>query len=267
MKPYLTGVACVLALILTGCGATHSAHPVGWGTPPPVTERHYSLVAPQSTAVMFDTTTLAALPHKPFAVAGYTAGSWPTYLTLRRGWPSAHSVSIAIGWGYRADCLDVEPGDATPAEVPAWVNAERKLEAKPCVYSDWYEWTTQLRPILARAHIALTSILEWVADYTGCPALIAGFDADQCTDHAYGRNLDESVVDRSFLSIAQPPLVAPRPAPKPKPAPRPKPKPRPKPRPVCNRRCHIKRLFVEHHCNRARRPWRHACGVWRRQLR
>ncbi len=286
LKPWGSVKRRLLPLILIGpllaaCGssshqsATGSVHPEGWGAPP--TERTYTLTAPQSTAVMFDTTTLGALPGKPFALAGYTAGRWPTYPKLRHGWPTAHSVSIAIGWGYRADCLDVEPGDATPAEVPGWINAERRLEAKPCIYSDWYEWTTQIRPILVRAHIAGTAILKWVADYAGCPALIAGFDADQCTDHAYGRNLDESVVDRSFLSIAQPPLVAPRPAPKPKPKPAPRPKPKPPVhRKTCNRQCQRHRelevLIRRHYCTH-KRPVpntgreRHACGVWRRQAR
>jgi hypothetical protein len=109
--------------------------------------------------------------------------------------------------GHHADCADVEPGDLTPAEAPRWVEEDKKAGwPKPCLYSDWWEWTQELAPVLKKAGIALSSVFKWVASYVGHPQLIAGFDADQYDDHCLGLNLDCSLVLRSFLAIAHPPL-------------------------------------------------------------
>jgi len=276
--------ALVTALIVAGCGhgpsqsATGSARPAGWATvgPPP----SFGL-APVSTVAMFDSIEVSTVPRDPFALAGYTAGHWPTFIPLRKAFPSAHTVSIAISARYHADCLDVEPGDATPSEVPGWVHSEIKAGwRKPCVYSDWSEWTSQIRPILERARITRSQVWEWDAFYNGAPHIDPGFDGTQWTDRAYGRNLDESRVTRAFLSIAHPALV---PAPKPRPKPTPKPKPKPKPKPSPSRRrvelgrllgAYSKRNPHGHNC--AHPPYKHAypsahynrlCALWARGIR
>lgn len=238
MKRYLASFAalCAALTVIAGCGGgatpspptptrpavattTQSAMgqnaPAGWGAPAPPSTRLFA-VAPSSTATMYDSVDISTIPSDPFAAAGYTAGFWPTFSSLRSLWPSAHTVSVAISAGYRADCLDVEPGDATPSEAPGWVRADKQAGwSKPCLYSDWYEWTTGLDPALEHAGIALTSVYRWVASYVGTPQLLAGYDADQYTDHCLGRNLDCSLVLRSFLSIAHPPLRPPAPKPSP----------------------------------------------------
>lgn len=268
--------ALAAVLLIAGCGQSHpsqsaagSVHPPGWGTVGP--PRSFGLTPTGSaTAVMFDTTTLGTVPSHPFALAGYTAGNWPTFFPLRREYPSAHTISIAISTRYHADCLDVEQWDATPGEVPGWVRSEIKAGwRKPCIYSDWYEFTHQIWPVLERAGIKRSQVWEWDANYAGCPRLDPGFDATQCTDHAYGRNLDESIVTRAFLSIAHPALIEshpkPKPAPKPKPIPRPKPKPRHKPvdprlKHLYAYRTHLRKVLVEQHC-RVKHPDRHCRGV------
>lgn len=191
-----------------------SANPPGWGYPPACEAGKSCVVAPPRTASlhgtlrMFDTVTLSSLPSDPFALAGYTSGYWPTFLPLRKRYPQAHTISIAVTATHHADCLDVEPGDATPAQAPGWVKADRKAGWKrPCVYSSYWEFTSQVRPLLIRAGIKRAQVYEIDADYLGCPRLDASFDATQCTDHAYGRNLDESVVTPGFLSLAQPPYT------------------------------------------------------------
>jgi hypothetical protein len=194
---------------------------------------------------MFDTTTVSTVPARPFALAGYTGGFWPTFRLLRRRWPSAHTVSIAISAREHAACLDVEPGDATPGEVVGWYWADRHAGyGKPCVYSDWWEYTHQIRPVLTGARINRSQVWEWDASYTGRPHIDPGFDATQWTDKAFGRNLDESLVLRSFLSIAHPAL---------KPAPKPRPKPKRHPHSTrlqrrVARRAQLRRVLVEQHC-------------------
>lgn len=222
MKRALAASITAAAILITGCGgttshqaATGSHHPAGWGKPAPATvwqPHNFGLVP---TGVMFDSIDLSQVPASPFAVAGYTAGHWPNYLKVRTTWPHTHAISIAISANYHADCLDIEPGDATPAQAPGWVTADIKAGfAHPCVYSSYYEFVNQVRPALAAAHIARASIYEWDADYRGCNGAIdQSFDATQCTDNALGRNLDESNVTLQFLSIAQPPYQTAKPLP------------------------------------------------------
>ena len=266
--------AFAAVMLIAGCGQTHTSQsatgsvaPSGWGKPAPVSAP-LLLVRPVATAVMFDTIDVGTVPAHPFALAGYTAGHWPTFRPLRYRWPLAHTVSIAISARDHADCLDVEPGDATPSEVAGWVRADIKAGwRKPCVYSSWWEFHDQVSRALARAHIARSQVWEWDASYTYWPHIDAGFDATQWTDRAFGRNLDESLVTRAFLSIAHPALTPSlKPHRKPKPHPRHRPKPRPKLK-RCGRLCalkhergHLRKVLVEQHC-RVKHPDRHCRGV------
>lgn len=272
---------CLAALtavtLIAGCGhnttqsATGSVHPAGWGKPAPATALLGARPVP--TAAMFDSIDVGTIPRGPFALAGYTAGRWPTFVPMRHRWPRAHTVSIAISARYHADCLDVEPGDATPNEVAVWVHADiRAGWRKPCVYSSWWEFHGQVNPALARAHISRSQVWEWDASYTYTPHIDAGFDATQWTDKAYGRNLDESLVTRAFLSIAHPALVPP--------------KPRPKPDPRVRLRAELRKLGLllgaysrrhDPHGHDCAKPpynhafpsarWDHSCAVWARRSR
>lgn len=238
---FFAALVCVATCVIAGCGGSSphssppaapvqpavatsqsaggSVAPAGWGAPAPASAHLYALAPSSSTATMYDSVTVSAIPHDPFAAAGYTAGYWPTFLGLRHAYPDAHVVSIAITAGDHADCLDVEPGDATPAEAAGWVRADKAAGwPRPCVYSDWYEWTDELDPALEHAGISLRSVWRFDADYTGSAHIDAGFAATQWTDHCLDKHLDCSLVLRSFLAIAHPPLNPPAP-PEPKPAP------------------------------------------------
>lgn len=217
----------VVVLAVAGCGgghhppattvpqaATGSVHPPGWGAPPPPTALARSIPPSAATATMYDSVTLATVPSaSPFALAGYTAGHWPTFLPMRHRWPRSHTISIAIAARYRADCLDVEEGDAKPTEVVAWIRADiRAGWPRPCIYSDWWHFTHLIDPLLAAAGVKPWQVWRWDADYTGRPHIDPGFDATQWTSTCLGRNLDCSLVLRTFLTIAHPPLVKPAPS-------------------------------------------------------
>lgn len=204
-----------------GQSAMGSVHPPGWGaTPPGFSLPHTGAQTFTPTGEMFDTITLSTVPAKPFALAGYTAGHWPTFLPLRSAFPAAHTISIAISWGYRADCLDVEPGDATPAQAGAWARADIAAGfPRPCLYSDLSEMPA-VKASLVAAGLTRDRYLLWLAWYRFRPGLVAGYDAVQWTDHAFGRNLDESTVAINFVQFAHPPYI-PHSAPKPKPRPKP----------------------------------------------
>lgn len=210
----------VLGVLVTACGGssstTHksihapSPHPPGWGYPPPCPRGNSCVSVPPSAKLgtskrMFDSVSLSEFPAHPFAALGYTSGAWPTFIPIRHRWPHTHAVSIAVTASHHADCLDIEPGDATPGQAPGWVRADKSAGwARPCLYSSYWEFVSQVRPALERAGIRRSQVFEIDANYEGCPRLDKTFDGTQCTDHALGRNLDESVVTERFLSIAEP---------------------------------------------------------------
>src|SRR6266496_4930094 len=78
-------------------------------------------IVQQPNFLMFDATDVTNIPKDAFAVAGYVGGRWPTYPSLVVKFPKAKKLSIAVNAGQRAQCLDIEKGDAVPSQVPAWI--------------------------------------------------------------------------------------------------------------------------------------------------
>lgn len=166
------------------------------------------------TLRMFDSVNVAMIPHNAEAVAGYVDGHWQTFPKLQAKFPRAHKLSIAVFAKDDADCLDVESGDATNAEAPAWVKRQWARGVKrPVLYTSVSNWGP-LAQELHRAGIKHRpwgrSYKRWSAHYTwtahrcdrrcGMPGLRRA-GATQWTDKALGRNLDESQVGRSFFPV------------------------------------------------------------------
>lgn len=220
-------------LALAGCGGHPSSKHV---TPTPASCAHGYLTAygcaahsptfglppknapkPRLTATrtveQFDSVNLSQIPSNPAAVAGYTSGTWPTWFQLAALFPHAQRVSVAVNTSHIAKCLDIEPGDAVPSQAPGWVlAAEHAGVYRPCLYENASELPAVLANLSA-ARIPRSSVLIWLADWTFRPGLVSGSDCTQWTDHAFGRNLDESTCAVGFYTG------------KPKPRPKPKPKP------------------------------------------
>lgn len=211
-----------LVLVLAGCGGSAhqstqhhytvkgatAAHSSTFGLPPagvPRLTQSTPNATVTATVEMFDTVTTSTVPSWAKAVAGYTAGSWPTYLPLVREFPKAHHTSIAIQVFYHAKCLDVEPGDAVPSQVAGWIRVDIKAGfAKPCVYSNLSEWQ-QIQPLLIAAGIHRTDYFAWLAYWTYRPGLVSGYDLVQWTNRALNRNLDESTVSLAVYGTAPKP--------------------------------------------------------------
>lgn len=216
MRRWLIALLPVVVLA-TGCGGSHHASQRTYHTPYGVQAHSPTFGIPSKTATqprltlaptveMFDTVAPSALRGlNPRVLAGYTAGNWPTYLPLRRAYPHAIVKSIAIQAGYHAQCLDVESGDAVASQVVGWIRADRRAGfARPCVYANLSEWSA-VNGYLVRAGTPRSAYFAWVADWTYRPGLVSGFDATQWTDHAFGRNLDESTVSLAFAGLAPKP--------------------------------------------------------------
>lgn len=165
--------------------------------------------------VMYDSITLEEIPDSAPAVAGYTGGAWPTYRELDERFPEAKRLSIAIQSSEDADVLDIEPGNAEPEDAPKWVRRQIKRRAagerynidRPCVYAS----ASQMREVenrLEEAGFPRSAYYVWSAHYTHsphicgpttCGELPIAADGTQWTDHALGRNLDQSLLRPGFF--------------------------------------------------------------------
>lgn len=163
--------------------------------------------------VMYDSTDVSQIPADATAVGGFLAGALipATYPEVVRRWPHAHHLSIAVVAGEDGDCLDIEKGDATPADAPPWFHRQVKRGVgQPVLYANL---STMLAVIaaLTEAGIQRHEYRLWTAHYTDQPHLCGPSeglptlaDATQWTDHAHGRNLDQSLCAATFFGYGRP---------------------------------------------------------------
>lgn len=181
---------------------------------------------------MFDSIAVSVLPSGgSYAYGGYTGGLWPTFNSLKTRFPGHRLLSIAVFASDDGECLDIENGDASIEEAPAWY--ERQVHRgvwRPALYTSASNLKA-LEKIMAAAHIARADYRLWSAHYLNkahlCAPRSCGYglsEADGCqwTSRALGISLDQSILLPDFFDS--------RPAPKP-PAPKPVP-PAPRPDPV-----------------------------------
>lgn len=168
---------------------------------------------PKSTPVpqpitMYDSVNVSVIPAHAAAVAGYVNGFWPTFASLAQSHPNAHRLSIAVSASADAECLDIEKGDATPDQAPAWVKRQLQRGVKrPVVYASASQVPAVLSALRAGG-IKRKQIRLWTAHYTNKPhrcnalcglGVFERADATQYTDHALGRNLDASICSPTFF--------------------------------------------------------------------
>lgn len=157
---------------------------------------------------MYDSVDPAEIPANAQAVAGYVNGRWPTFPDLARKFPDAHRLSIAVTAEAGADCLDIEAGDASPAQAPSWVRRQKSRGIrKPVVYCSLSDAHTVVG-VLSASGIKRGDYRLWTAHYTYRPHLCSPScglhmttraDATQFTNRALGRNLDASLVSDAFF--------------------------------------------------------------------
>jgi hypothetical protein len=180
------------------------------------------------TLTMYDSIDVAHLPDGGDAYAGYTSGTWPTWDALKARFPGKHLLSIAVDASHHALCLDVEKGDATPAQVPAWVKTERGRGVdRPVVYASASTMPDILAE-LATAGVGREHVRLWSAHYRWtsplhprgrhicgpktCGLVKVEMDGTQWRDDATGAGgsqVDESVLLDSFFPAPPPKPAAP----------------------------------------------------------
>lgn len=124
----------------------------------------------------YDAVTISRIPANAQMVAGYIGGNYPTFGQLAARFPHAARVSIAVNATHDAHVLDVEQGDATPDDAPAWALRQRVMGGFPTVYCSESVWP-QVVAAFERAHVALP--MCWQAHYDGIASLPPGCIAKQ----------------------------------------------------------------------------------------
>lgn len=115
---------------------------------------------------MYDSISAASIPATATIMAGYINGNYRSYEAMRARFPFQTVLSISVDPHQAADILDIETGDATPAQSPAWVNLSRAAGHHPTLYMNRSTY-----PAVLAANTA-TKPDYWGAQYDGvgiCP--------------------------------------------------------------------------------------------------
>lgn len=123
---------------------------------------------------MYDAVTPSNIPADAQMVAGYVDGRYAWSAADWARFPGAVRVRIAVfPWTNDGHVLDVERGDATPAQAPGWVQRRRAAGVDPTVYcglaSAGYSWAD------VRAAFQAQGVPEphyWIAAYPGIGAAL-----------------------------------------------------------------------------------------------
>lgn len=146
---------------------------------------------------MYDAVDYRNIPTNPppTIVAGYIDGryAWPE--AAWSAFPGAYLVHIATSASTMAgEVLDVEAGDATPEEAPAWCTARRAAGVSPVVYTSVDNWATVSNQFTVQK---VPAPYWWIASWDNKNTLIEGAIAKQYkNDLAPG--YDVSVVSPSW---------------------------------------------------------------------
>lgn len=126
---------------------------------------------------MYDSVNPARIPRDAEMVAGYVNGIYAWKDTDWALFPHAVHVGIAVRASYNGgEVLDVERGDAAPAEAPGWVLMRREAGIDPTIYCSESLWTTVAREFNNQGVVAPH---YWIAHYDGSPDIPIGAVAKQ----------------------------------------------------------------------------------------
>lgn len=161
-----------------------------------------------SNIVMFDSTEVDDLPvHPGAAYAGYVGGSYDNYSAVKRRFPDARVLSIAVASRYPAECLDIERGDATPKVTPGWIRvAISRGVWMPILYAS-RDLMPQILSICESEGIERSQVRLWTAHYSfrhvcnpeTCGASFYADGTQWANEKITGKHYDESLLNEDFF--------------------------------------------------------------------
>ena len=144
---------------------------------------------------IYDSTTPSAIPAGQQA-AVYSDGAYAASPSQVAGHPNTIWIDTN-GSNPSANALDVEPGDATPAQAAQWV--AQKLTDTPnqvaIVYTMQSDWGAAQASIGQLPQWMQSHVRWWIADPTGVPHMVPGASA---TQWYWGPNYDISTANPGF---------------------------------------------------------------------
>lgn len=142
---------------------------------------------------MYDSVSASAIPTDADIVAGYVDGAYVWSDSDWARFPRSRKVRIAVFSDTNdGHVLDVEQGNATPAEAPGWVLDRRRAGVDPTVYCSLSIWT-DLRNAFTHANVAQPH--WWIAHYDNVVTIPVGAVAKQYADDTMvGQHYDLSAV-------------------------------------------------------------------------
>lgn len=125
----------------------------------------------------YDSVTASDIPAHAEGVGGYVDGAYKWSAADWARFPHAAHVRIAVSpFTNDGNVLDVERGDATPAQAPAWVYMRRRAGVDPTIYVQ----QSTLPQVRAAFHVAqIAQPHYWVASWGIGPTAIPGAVAHQ----------------------------------------------------------------------------------------
>jgi len=104
---------------------------------------------------MYDTALNDQFPAGAAAYAAYVdggIGDQPNYAYIVSAFPKAQHLSIALFASNNADALDVEPGAASPSDIPGWFARQvaRGIQ-RPVIYASASTMNDTILPLLSQA--------------------------------------------------------------------------------------------------------------------
>lgn len=137
--------------------------------------RHHHHPAPRN---LYDSANPAAIPSGRH-VAVYATGRYAVQPHETRRFGRVLWID-AIGTDPGADVLDVEPGDARPGQVPAWVRAHAHRRHGLVRIYTFRNWWPAVRAAVRRLPWRYRHLVRyWIADPTGREHMVPGADATQ----------------------------------------------------------------------------------------
>lgn len=150
--------------------------------------------------IMYDSITAADIPINAEAVAGYIDGSYHWSDTDWGRFPTAKKLRVAVFASTNdGHALDVEQGDATPSQAPAWVKMRKEAGlGRPLLYCNLSNLNDVHQAMLSAGESAEYWIASWVE--TGPYALEGAWGVQYDHPPHSGGHYDLSLVDESYWS-------------------------------------------------------------------